>query len=173
MSGGMPTRSIPHGRRGCVAGFIAVLALLAGAPAQALVSCTTAATGVSFGVYDPLNGAPTVANGTLSVTCNLLGGGTTLVPVAVSLSTGTSGSYATRRLQSGSYGLGYNLYWSTAYTQVWGDGTGGSFYGTATLGLTPASPTQTVSGILYGRINAGQDVGPGSYLDTIVITVSY
>jgi spore coat protein U-like protein len=150
-----------------------VLLALTALPARALVSCTTAATGVNFGVYDPLSASATLANGTVSVTCNLLGGGAVNVPVTVSLSTGVSGTYAPRAMQSGAYSLGYNLYWSTAYTQVWGDGTGGSFYGGATLSLSPSSPSQTVSGTMYGRMPAGQDVGAGSYVDTIVITVSY
>jgi spore coat protein U-like protein len=147
--------------------------LLHASLATALVSCTTSAGGVNFGVYNPLSAAAAVANGSVNVTCNLLSGGSSNVSLNVSLSTGSSGSFATRSLSSGSYALGYNLYWSTAYTQVWGDGTGGSFYGTAALLLTPASPTQTVTGTVYGRIPATQDVGEGVYNDTIVVTVSY
>lgn len=154
--------------------WLAVPAALLHAPlAAALVSCTTSASGVSFGVYNPLATVAAVANGTLSVTCNLLSGGSTNVPVTVSLSAGSSASFAARSLRSPGYGLGYNLYWSTAYTQVWGDGTGGSFYGMATLSLSPASPRQTVSGVMYGRIPAAQDVGEGAYSDTIVVTISY
>ncbi len=79
----------------------------------------------------------------------------------------------TRALVSGTRQLGYNLYGSDAFQQVWGDGTGGSYYGTASVPLTPANPTQQVSGTIYGQIGAGQDVAPGAYLDTIVVTITF
>jgi spore coat protein U-like protein len=152
---------------------VALLGALASAQAVAVVSCTTAATGPAFGIYSPLSGAPLNSNGNLSVTCTLLSGGTTTVRPTVKLSTGSSGTYMPRQMVNGAQRLSYNLYWSTAYAQIWGDGTGGSFYGIATLVLTPGSPTQQATGVMYGQIPAGQDVGAGAYLDTIVVTVNY
>ena len=49
----------------------------------------------------------------------------------VSLSAGLSGSYATRKMFSGVNILNYNIFWSTAYNQIMGDGSGGSFAGSA------------------------------------------
>jgi spore coat protein U-like protein len=69
--------------------------------------------------------------------------------------------------------LGYNLYYDAAYSQIRGNGTGGSQTGGATLNLTPGAPTQSVNAVIYGRIPAGQDPAPGSYLDTIVVTITY
>jgi spore coat protein U-like protein len=152
--------------------LVTLVALLHAPLAAALVSCTTSASGVSFGVYNPLSAAPNVANGSLSITCSLLSGLPTNVPFSVSLSTGGSGTYAPRRLVTGSYALGYNLYSSATYTQIWGDGTGGSFFGTGSMPLTLPAPTRTVSVTMYGRIPAAQDVGPGSYADSIIVTVS-
>ena len=157
-----------------LAAFVGALALgLLAARAEAVVSCTTTATGPVFGIYNPLAGAALDSNGSIAVTCTLLSGGTTSVTPQVRLSTGSSGSYSPRTMISGVQALNYNIYFSTAYTQVWGDGTGGSFYGVATLTLTAGNPTQQATGVLYGQIPAGQDVGAGSYLDTIVVTVTY
>jgi spore coat protein U-like protein len=149
-----------------------VLSLIA-ARAEAVVSCTVTATGPAFGIYNPLAGAALDSNGNLAVTCTLLSGGTTSVTPQVRLSTGASGSYSPRTMISGVQALNYNIYFSAAYAQVWGDGTGGSFYGVATLTLTPGNPTQQATGVLYGQIPSGQDVRAGAYLDTIVVTVTY
>jgi spore coat protein U-like protein len=153
----------------------ALATLLAlGAPAAlAVTSCSVAASGVNFGIYNPLSGTPLNSTGTVTVTCTLLSGGATTVNLTAALSTGSSGNYTARTMLAGVNKLNYNLYWSTAYQQVWGDGTGGSFYGVASVPLSPGNPTQQVSGTMYGQISAGQDVAPGAYLDTIVVTVNY
>jgi spore coat protein U-like protein len=147
----------------------ALLPLVAGAA----VSCSVSATGPAFGVYNPLSATPTYANGTVQVSCTLLSGGATTVNLVSSYSTGASGSYALRTMLSGANTLGYNLYFDAAYTQIRGNGTGGSQTGGATLNLTTGSPTQSASGTIYGRIPAGQDVAAGSYADTIVVTITY
>ena len=141
--------------------------------ADAAVSCSATATGPAFGVYNPLNATPTYANSTVQVTCTLLSGGATTVNMVSSYSAGASGSYALRRMLAGANTLNYNLFYDAAYTQIRGDGTGGSQTGGATLNLTPGNPTQTASGTIYGRITAGQDVAAGSYADTIVVTITY
>jgi spore coat protein U domain-containing protein, fimbrial subunit CupE1/2/3/6 len=141
--------------------------------AGAAVNCSVSASGPVFGIYSPLNTRPTNSNGNVLVTCTLLSGGAAVVNMIVSLSAGSSGSFAARTMHAGTQSLPYNLYFSAAYTQVWGDGTGGSFYGVATLPLTMANPTQQATGVVYGQVPTGQDVGAGVYLDTIVITVNY
>jgi spore coat protein U-like protein len=141
--------------------------------AGAAVSCSVSATGPAFGIYNPLSGTPLLSNGQVSATCTLSGGGATTVSLVSSYSTGSSNSYAARTMLSGPSRLSYNLYYDATYTQVRGDGTGGSQTGGATFNLTASSPTQSVTSVIYGRIPAGQDVAPGSYLDTIVFTITY
>ena len=141
--------------------------------AIAAVSCTVSAVGVAFGTYNPLSATPTYANGSVQATCTLTGTTSTTVTLTSSYSAGASGNFGLRTMLSGANTLGYNLYYDAAYTQVRGDGTGGSQTGGATLNLTRTSPTQTASGTIYGRIPAGQDVAAGSYADTIVVTVTY
>jgi spore coat protein U-like protein len=149
--------------------------LLACAPAglQAAVTCTVSATGPAFGIYNPLTTTPTLADGQVSASCTLTGTTTTTVSLVSSYSAGSSGTYAARTMLSGVNTLSYNLYYDAAFSQVRGDGTGGSQTGGASFTLTRTAPTQSVTSVIYGRIPALQDVAAGSYLDTIVFTVTY
>ncbi|MFT3905033.1 MAG: spore coat U domain-containing protein [Steroidobacteraceae bacterium] len=151
------------------------LLMLLPAMSQAAVSCSTSATGPSFGVYNPLSSTATPANGSISVTCSLTSGNSATVPVTVAFSTGYSGTYSSRYMLSGTNRLSYNLYKDSAYTLIYGDGTGGSYTAAAnpSFELTRSNPSQTASGVIYGLIGAKQDVAPGSYSDTIVVTISY
>jgi spore coat protein U-like protein len=150
------------------------LALLA-APCNAAttVSCTAAATGVAFGIYNPLATAGNASTGSVKVTCSGRGSGSANVTLSVTLSPGLSNSYATRKMFSGANSLNYNLYWSTAYNQIIGDGSGGSFAGSTQPFTVPAGGTNFATGTFYGLAPAGQDVAPGSYADVITVTVDY
>jgi spore coat protein U-like protein len=170
------TPSSPSEPRTASAGAQALwvlLALLAARASNAAVSCQVTATGPAFGTYNPLSASATVANGVVTISCTLTGNSSTVVSLVSSYSAGSSGKFSSRTLASGSNHLSYNLYSSTAYTQILGDGTGGSRTGSATLSLTRTSSTQQVQSMVYGRITAGQDVAPGTYLDTLVVTVTY
>lgn len=137
------------------------------------INCTASATSIAFGVYNPLATGVTPSTGTLKVTCNGSGTGSTNVTVGVALSTGLSGSFATRKMYSGTNTLNYNIYWSTAYSQIMGDGTGGSFAGTAGPFTVTAGGSNYATGTMYGAIPAAQDVAVGSYSDVITVTVTY
>jgi spore coat protein U domain-containing protein, fimbrial subunit CupE1/2/3/6 len=147
--------------------------LLAGERCARVVSCTVIATGPVFGIYGPLNAAPLDSNVNLAVTCTLLSGATTSVTPQVRLGTGSSGTYMPRTMVFAAQRLNHNIYFSNACAPIWGGGTGGSFYGVATLTLRPGNPTQQATGVLYGEIPPLEDVGAGAYLDTIVVTVTY
>jgi spore coat protein U-like protein len=153
----------------------AALSALMASVAQAvtIVNCTASASGIAFGIYNPLSAVATASTGSLKVTCNGSGTGSANVTLTVTLSAGLSGSYATREMFSGVNALNYNIYWSTAYNQIIGDGTGGSFAGTAGPFVVPAGGSNFATGTLYGRIPASQDVAPGAYSDVIIVTVTY
>ena len=68
------------------------------AHAATTVNCTASAGGIAFGIYNPLSAVANASTGTLRVTCNGSGTGSANVTVNVSLSTGLSGSYATRKM---------------------------------------------------------------------------
>jgi spore coat protein U-like protein len=163
MSRSAPGRSPPRALLLCAA-----LALLGPGPARAAIaSCTVSAVGVAFGAYTPLQAAPLDVNGTINITCT---GVTGRNGVTIDLSTGSSNSYLpTRKLTAGAYTLNYNLYFDAAYTQIWGNGTGGSVQGTATI----RRRTPNASLPVYGAVAAGQDPAPGSYGDTILVSVNY
>jgi len=89
----------------------------------------------------------------------------------ISLNTGGSGSFASRKMSSGVNLLNYNLYKAVSHTTVWGDGTGGTgiFTDNALIEVLGTS----IDHAIYGSIPAGQYVAAGSYTDTITVTVEY
>jgi spore coat protein U-like protein len=142
---------------------------LGGAPAQAM-QCSVQASGVEFGVYDPFSPAPTDSVGTLTVSCD--GPAGIAVAFAIRIGTGGSGVYGPRTMRDGTtWQLGYNLYTSASRTLVWGDGTGAS--STITDGFALSGRRVTRSYPVYGRIPARQNVAPGRYVDSLVVTLEY
>jgi spore coat protein U-like protein len=157
------------------ASLLVVACLLAHIPtAQAAVTftCTVSATGVAFGTYNPLNAAGDSTVGSWSVTCNAIGSGSATVAGTLTLSTGSSGSYATRTMRSGTHTLNYNIYLTSSHGQVIGDGTAGTF-APADSGTVTAGQVYQVTGSMYGFMPALQDVPAGSYSDSIIVTVTY
>jgi spore coat protein U-like protein len=151
-----------------------LLAALGAQPAVAASwTCTVSATGPAFGIYNPCATAADEINGSLSATCTLLSGGAATVTLVDSFSTGSSGTYSNRTLRSGTNILNYNLYYDAGYSEIRGNGSGGSYTGSATLNLTAGNPTQTATGTIYGKIPAGQNVAPGTYTDTLVVTITF
>ncbi len=147
------------------AAVLAVLVLAMGSLAgRAEASCTVNTAGVAFGTYDVFSTTALASTGTINLDCGWLD-----FNVRIYLSTGTSGTYVSRRLRGpGADVLNYNFFRDAAYTQIWGDGTGGtSYYSNVWPGGNVVHLT------VYGRITAGQDVRAGSYGDTVVVTVVF
>jgi spore coat protein U-like protein len=132
-------------------------------------ACTTSAQAVAFGNYDPLSLSATDSTGQVTVDCT----GILILAVTftVDLSTGVSGSYASRQLASGGNRLNYNLFVDLAHLLVWGNGGAGTSHvtGLFLLGIVHQSANYTV----YGRIPARENAAVGSYSDTITVTVTY
>ena len=149
--------------------------VLAAAPAfpgsASAYTCSVAADPLGFGFYQPFDAAPADSAGEVRVSCSLLGLVSLLVSYEISLGTGISGTYETRTLQGPEDSLGYNLYRDSARTQVWGDGTGGTY--TVQDGYTLGLLDVTLPYPVYGRLFAGQNVSAGLYADTIVVTVDF
>jgi spore coat protein U-like protein len=127
-------------------------------------ACTVSTTGVNFGAYSVFDPSPSDTTGTLTVRCT----GLNLV-VTATLSTGSSGSYATRTLRRGTEVLNYNLFADATRTSVLGDGNGGTTDFSWFLLVGNQTRTQTI----YGRIFAAQDVAVGNYSDTVIVTVNF
>ncbi|MCA0403676.1 MAG: spore coat U domain-containing protein [Proteobacteria bacterium] len=135
-------------------------------------TCTTSATGLAFGSYNPLLNVNVDNMNTVSVTCSALIVGLD-VSYVIALNPGLNGSFTTsRRMKNGTSNfLNYNIYTTTARTVVWGDGTSS----TATISdaylLNLLSVTRNYTA--YGRIPSAQNPIPGSYTDTVTVTVTY
>ncbi|WP_305906963.1 spore coat U domain-containing protein [Methylomarinum sp. Ch1-1] len=132
---------------------------------KASAVCSVNNPSLAFGSFSPLTGNTVDSTGTITVTCILQ-----LSSYTIALSPGGSGTYNPRSMTSGGNTLEYNLYTDAGYSQIWGDGTGGSVSvdgGSALLG----SRNHTV----YGRIPLSTQRGAsvGSYSDSITVTITY
>lgn len=143
----------PHG-----AGTAVLLLLLASR--SAVAACTVSATGVSFGVIDPLAVADHASTGSVTVSCD------TLTGYGIALGPG-AGTYDQREMTGTAGVLQYNLYDSSARDRVWGDGNGTTV--TVNASADSGGRTHTV----YGLVPYQPAAVPGSYSDTITVTVSY
>ncbi len=75
-------------------------------------------------------------------------------------------------MKFGTNALQYNIYLTPSHTQVIGDGSAGT-YAPSDSGTVTAGQVYQVTGNMYGYLPPSQDVAPGSYADTIVVTVTY
>jgi spore coat protein U-like protein len=131
------------------------------ASATVASSCNVSATNINFGTIGVLT-SNTDATGTLTIQCN------STLPYTVSLNGGNSGATnpAQRKMASGSSNIVYGLYQDSARSLPWG-----STAGTNTASGTGSGASQNLT--VYGRIASQTTPNPGTYTDTIVVTVSY
>lgn len=128
-------------------------------------TCTLTTTAVAFGAYDPASGTDDTATGAVTVTC------TSGTDYTVSLDAGanetTPDDFTTRRMKANTSDyLPYQLYQDAAHTTAWGD-TGGAI-------LTGQSGNGSAQAIdVYGVVLKNQYVAAGSYVDTVLVTVTY
>lgn len=159
---------------------LAALALLAtgSLPGTATAqTCAVASTPLVFGQYTSPGGARVDSSASVTVTCTpaylLLA---CSVGYTLSLSHGGTGTPGNRQLAAGAGRLSYGLFSDAARTQPWGDGGAdgapvGANITTSLLGLVclPGVRAHTV----HGRLPANQNVPPGSYSDTVVLTITW
>lgn len=150
--------------------LLAALALCWAAPRAHAQSCTIAATAAAFGTYSPTASTATTTNASITVNCQATI--QLLISYSIALSAGSSGATSARTLQNGANLLAYQLYTNAARSQVWGDGTGGTSTVAQSYLLGAVTPVSTVS-TAYGVIPALQNVAPGPYQDTLIVTVSW
>lgn len=131
------------------------------ATATVLSSCNVNATSVNFGSSGILSGN-TDAQGTLSIQCS------PSLPYTVSLNGGNSGATdpTQRKMSFSGANLTYGLYRDSARTLPWG-----STIGTNTTSGTGTGVTQAQT--VYGRAAAQTTPAPGTYTDSVVVTVGY
>jgi spore coat protein U-like protein len=130
-------------------------------------TCSTTATTLAFAAYTPGAGAIS-NNSTISVKC------TKNTPYTISLNGGTTtgGTVAQRLMASGANTLQYNLFTTATFSQIFGDGTGTS----KTVAGTGAGVATASAVTVFGQLPdnaANQTAVPGSYTDTVTVTVTY
>lgn len=134
------------------------------ASASLVSDCLISATSMNFGTAGLLTSAIT-ASSAITLNC------TNQTPWTLALSAGAgSGATAANRLltrNGGAQTVGYNLYTSSALSTIWGDGTGG----TSTVTGTGSGLSQVST--VYGRVPAQNTPQAGTYIDTVIVTVTY
>ena len=136
--------------------LLSLVAALVPTPVRA-ATCDVRSVSVGFGVYDSLAAAPTDGVGRVTVVCD--------ADVTFTLALGAGrATVADRRMTNGSRDLGYNLYTDASRSSVWGDGVSSQMV---------SASGRSVDLPVYGRIPARQPVPAGSYMDSLVITVSF
>ncbi|MET0545570.1 MAG: spore coat U domain-containing protein [Caulobacterales bacterium] len=129
--------------------------------ASVAASCSVDAHDLAFGAYNPFSGTDLPGATTIDVTCT---NGTTYV-VSIDAGGGSGATVATRKMTAVST-LNYSLYRDASHTLVWGITSGAN-----TVAGTGSGALQTLN--VYGLVPAGQAVPAGSYVDNVLVTVTY
>lgn len=124
-------------------------------------NCLVSASGINFGSAGII-ASNVDATGSTTVQC------TNTTPYTVGLDGGTSGATdpTQRKMSKGSEKITYGLYQNSARSQPWGN----------TIGTNTESGTGSGSGqglTVYGRVSSQTTPSPGSYSDSVVVTVTY
>jgi spore coat protein U-like protein len=124
-------------------------------------NCAVSASNLNFGSAGVLR-ALLDATSTITVTC------TNAAPYTVALDGGLSGATnpTLRKMSQASATITYGLYQDSGHTLGWG----GSI-GVDTMAGTGSGLAQTFT--VYGRVPAQNTPAPGTYADTVVLTISY
>ncbi|MDH3945493.1 MAG: spore coat U domain-containing protein [Chromatiales bacterium] len=146
---------------------LAVLLLMLGATMTNIASaqnCTITAVPLNFGSYLPNDLAPLDNAGAVDIDCKGRGG-----IFLVTIAAGNSNDYLQRLMLSATDALAYNVYLDAARTQIWGNWSSG----TSALRRFRRNGRYRESIPVYGRIFAGQDVDPGIYSDSLLVTIIF
>ena len=147
--------------------FVVPALLLGGlaSPAEAAIPtvCTISPSTLNFGAYNRTSGTALDAASSVTISC------TNNPAFTISFGAGGSGNQLARRMASGANLLNYNLYKNGGYTVILGNGASGTqqISGTVTAGVS------TPPIFFNARIPALQNVANGTYVDTVVMTITY
>jgi spore coat protein U-like protein len=124
-------------------------------------NCLVSATAVNFGSAGVI-AANTDASGTTTVQC------TSTTPYTVALNGGNSGATdpTKREMSKATETITYGLYRDSARSLPWGSTTG-----TNTVGGTGTGSNQPLT--VYGRVASQATPSPGTYTDSVIVTVTY
>ena len=135
--------------------------------ATVVSSCIVSGATLNFGAaIDPTSASVPIDSSTsITVVC------TATTPYAVALNAGVNAggasNFGARAVKNGLKSLGYQLYADALHTTVWGDGTSAS----ATQPGVGTGSNQSLT--VYGRLPSVTGAIPGTYTDTVTVTVTY
>ena len=125
-------------------------------------SCTVnSASNLNFGNQGVLTAAVNQTS-TLGIQCT----NTTPFNIGLDAGTGTGATVAVRKMTSGANVVNYSLYQDSAHATVWGN-----TVGTNSVAATGNGASQSYT--IYGQVPAQTTPAPGTYTDTITVTVTY
>ena len=152
-----------------LAGCVVTVALAPSANAQSTTGTMTVSTtvasscavsnvsNVSFGTFAGQSVPQTDTTGSFDVTC------TTGTAYSIALDRGVNVSGTTRRMKAGTSNyLSYELYSDSGRTSIWS---------TAISGFTGTNSAQSRQ--VYARLSSQSAPAPGTYTDTVTITVAF
>lgn len=134
-------------------------------------SCqVTSTTDIAFGTYDPADAnfaTPLDKNGSVAVRC--VKGMSPTVTLDQGLNGSGSCAAPARAMKDSTTSelLSYAIYSNSGHSTAWGCDT------TNNMAFTAASSTTATTLTTYGRIPAGQNVGLGSFSDTVTVEVAF
>lgn len=135
-------------------------------------TCSITNSSIAFGTLNVLTGTSADATATFRISCSELIAIT--IPYEITLSTGVSGNYSTRKMASGANRLDYNIYVDPARTSIFGNGTNGTSTITGQFVLVLLNLNQSRDYTIYGRVNGNQQTAAaGAYSEALTMTVNY
>jgi spore coat protein U-like protein len=147
-----------------LAGAIVSLAALAFASPASASGCTVqSTTSVSYSAYNVFSASNDLSTaGAVKIVCDQSRS------ITITLSTGGSGSFATRKMTGpGGVTLSYNLYTTSGLATIWGNGSSGTGTVTGNVGTTATSFT------IWGSIPKNQYTAvAGTYTDSVTASVT-
>jgi len=124
-------------------------------------NCLVTATNLNFGSTSSLV-SNVDATSTVTVQCT----NSTPYTVALNAGTGTGATITVRKMTSGANTINYSLYTDSARSVLWGNGTTG-------VTQSGTGSGNQLAYTVFGRIPPQSSPIPGSYSDTITVTVTY
>lgn len=120
---------------------------------------------VAFGDYSVFGSSGATLQTSISLTVDCVPPATTEVHLTAS---STSGSFSPRQMGNASERLDYNAYLDAAGTQIFGNGSGGTFAPSIT-----GQPGNRITVVpVYFRTTLGADAAAGLYSDTLTVSLS-
>ena len=161
--------------RGCAGALAAFYLIVSAGSSYAATSTSTMTVQMTITATCTVNSASTLNFGTqgilatnvdqtstIQVTCT----NTTPYNIGLDAGTGSGATVAARKMTSGANTVNYTLYSNSTRTTLWGN-----TVGTDTVAATGNGAAQSYT--VYGRVPPQAAPAPGTYTDTITVTVTY